>query len=123
MKPRQVIREDPMVARFMSMCPKEVVVYRRPFVKGFDMTSGIIKADYRGDVVAKVRFASVKGRTIRAWLIGPEKEDRAKFSIYRNAAVSAAYRGVGEVSDVLFSAAIDAATEIRKNYEVWEHFE
>jgi hypothetical protein len=123
MKPRQVIREDPMVARFMSMCPKEVVVYRRPFVKVLNTTSSIAKPDYRGDVVAKVRFASVKGRTIRAWLIGPEKEDRAKFNIDRSEAVSAAYRGVGEVSDVLFSAAIDAATEIRKNYEVWEHFE
>lgn len=123
MKPKEVAREDPLVARFMSMCPKEVMVYSRPFVKGFDVKSGTIKLDNRGDVVAKVRFASVKGRTIRAWLIGPEREDRVKFNIDRDAAVAAAYRGVGEVTDVMLGAAKDAMQQIRDNYKIWEYFE
>lgn len=123
MKPKQVIRDDPLVARFMSMCPKDVVVYKPPARPEYNATVGAVLSTYPKPVVAKVRFASVKGRTIRAWLIGPNREDRAKFNIDRDAAIAASYRGVGEVAEVLMEAALDAAKEIRGNYEVWEHFE
>lgn len=123
MKPRQVIRDDPLVARFMSMCPKDVVVYKPPFKSAIDAKTGVTTYTSENPVIAKVRFASVKGRAIRAWLVGPKREDRAKFNIDRDAAIAASYRGVGEVAEVLMEAALDAAKEIRGNYEVWEHFE